>query len=157
MQTDTVDDSETGSVNIECELPQPPEKVWRVLTEPDLLAEWLLPNDMVPDPGHRFRLQAAEESAIDCEVIEVEPCRRLAYRWRRGDPDKPGALDSLVTFELDVTAAGGTRLRVTHSGLPVGLQPRRGEVVAMLGAGAVRRRNRGFDGLCDGGILQWAA
>jgi uncharacterized protein YndB with AHSA1/START domain len=104
----------------ECELPDPPEKVWKALTTPELLSRWLLPNDIQPEVGNRFRLQPEAGGAIQCEVLAAEHCRLLRYSWRgpadeldaRGEP-----LDSVVTFELTRTPAGGTRLRVVHEGL----------------------------------------
>jgi uncharacterized protein YndB with AHSA1/START domain len=98
--SDLHDSDET--VIVECELPEPPEKVWRALTEPELVAEWLAPD---------------EGGAIDCEVIESQPNRLLRYSWRdHGDDEPDSAVDSIVTFELSRTPAGGTRLRIIHTG-----------------------------------------
>jgi uncharacterized protein YndB with AHSA1/START domain len=91
------------TVVVECDLPEPPEKVWRALTEPELVAEWLTPDD---------------DAAIECEVIEAQPNRLVRYSWRdAGEPgsDDDGSLDSIVTFELARTAAGGTHLRIIHT------------------------------------------
>lgn len=85
------------SVIVECELPDPPEKVWRALTEPDLVTEWL--NDDAPGP-------------IEREVVLEEPHRLLRYAWRDGSD-----VESLVTFELERTSSGGTSLRVVHTGI----------------------------------------
>ena len=84
------------SVVVECDLPDPPEKVWRALTEPELVAAWLLPGD---------------PQSVDCKVIESKPYRLLRYAWSDG-----GDVDSVVTFELHRTAEQGTRLRVVHTG-----------------------------------------
>jgi uncharacterized protein YndB with AHSA1/START domain len=90
------------TVVVECDLPEPPEKVWRALTEPELVAEWL-----APDEGR----------AIDCELIESRPNRLLRYSWRdRGDDEADNGVDSIVTFELSRTPADGTRLRIIHTG-----------------------------------------
>jgi uncharacterized protein YndB with AHSA1/START domain len=75
----------------ECDLPDAPEKVWRALTEPELLAKWL------PD-------------AVGSEVLAADPPRLLRYRWRTAQDDR----DSCVTFELTGTEEGGTHLRVDH-------------------------------------------
>lgn len=113
----------TDSLAFECELPDPPEKVWRALTEPRLLAAWLMPNDIEPEIGSRFAF-AGPDARIDCEILEAEPGRRLRYSWRerpktqdasRQEPlDSP--MDSIVTFTLDRTTTGGTRLRIVHDG-----------------------------------------
>lgn len=104
---------------VTCDLPEPPEKVWRALTVPELLAAWLLPNDIEPVAGSQFQLRQTPDAApIECEVLEAEPCRLLRYSWReREGPDRRrsgGGLDSTVTFELTRTGAGGTHLRIVH-------------------------------------------
>ena len=74
------------SVLIERELPHPPEKVWRALTQSALIEEWLMKNDFEPVVGRRFTLRMAPRphwnGVTDCEVLEVEPYRRLAYSWK---------------------------------------------------------------------------
>lgn len=105
------------SVVTECDLPHPPEKVWRALTVPELLGAWLMPNDIRPIEGERFALtdDGSAGDRIDCEVLEAEPCRRLRYSWRDGEArDKD--LTSVVTFELSRAREGGTHLRIVHSG-----------------------------------------
>jgi uncharacterized protein YndB with AHSA1/START domain len=98
----------TRSVVVEREVPHPPEKIWRALTQPHLIEEWLMKGDFKPVVGHRFDL-GAEWGAVGCEVLEVEPHRTLSYTW--GDHD----LESVVTWTL--TPAGtGTRLRMEQTG-----------------------------------------
>lgn len=46
--------AETQSISLEYDLPHPPTKVWRALTEPELLKAWLMVNDMRPLVGHSF-------------------------------------------------------------------------------------------------------
>ncbi|CCV07089.1 Activator of Hsp90 ATPase 1 family protein (fragment) [Mesorhizobium metallidurans STM 2683] len=77
----------TDSLAFECELPDPPEKVWRALTEPRLLAAWLMPNDIEPEIGSRFAF-AGPDARIDCEILEAEPGRLLRYSWR--ERPRPG-------------------------------------------------------------------
>jgi uncharacterized protein YndB with AHSA1/START domain len=101
-------DAETRSVVLERELPWPPEKLWRALTQPHLLAEWLMKTDFAPSVGHRFGFRA-DWGGVDCEVLAVEPPTTLAYTW--GDHD----LKSVVTWTLTPTGAG-TRLRMEQSG-----------------------------------------
>ena len=90
------------------ELPHPVEKVWRAITLPELVAEWLLPGDFRAEPGHVFTFDASV-GAIACEVLEAEPPRRLVYSWRALD------LDSTVTIEL-APQNGGTRLTLSQTG-----------------------------------------
>jgi uncharacterized protein YndB with AHSA1/START domain len=113
----------TQSIVVEYELPRPPEKVWRALTEPALLAAWLMENDIRPVVGHRFTLRAQPmpgwDGVVHCEVLEVEPHRRLRYSWRGGSDQLEGyggRLDTTVTFTLTPTASGGTLLRLEHDG-----------------------------------------
>lgn len=113
-------------VIVECELTEPPEKVWKALTVPELLAKWLLPNDIRPEVGAHFRLLPRKDGAgsIECQVLEAERNRRLRLSWREVD-DESGAdvhcriVRSIVTFELSETAVGGTYLRLVHEGFEV--------------------------------------
>jgi uncharacterized protein YndB with AHSA1/START domain len=104
--TDT--SAETLSVVLEREIPHPPEKIWRALTQPHLIAEWLMKNDFKPQVDHKFSL-TAEWGSVDCQVLEVEPNRTLAYTW--GD----SRLSSIVTWTLS-PAGAGTRLRMEQTG-----------------------------------------
>ena len=104
----------------ECELPDAPDKVWKALTVPKLLAAWL------PD-------------AVDSEILAAEPNRLLRYRWPAKDEDRDArgqTLESVVTFELTGTPAGGTHLRVVHrvtgTSNIVALKPRRRAPVAAM-------------------------
>jgi uncharacterized protein YndB with AHSA1/START domain len=100
--------TETLSVVVEREIAYPPEKIWRALTQPELIAEWLMKNDFKPAVGHRFDLRA-DWGAVDCEVVTVEPNRTLSYTW------VALGLDSVVTWTLTPTSTG-TRLRMEQSG-----------------------------------------
>jgi uncharacterized protein YndB with AHSA1/START domain len=100
--------TETRSVIVEREIAHPPEKIWRALTQPHLIEEWLMKNDFKPVVDHRFNL-GAEWGVLDCQVLEVEPNKTLAYTWNGL------GLESTVTWTL--TAAGaGTRLRMEQIG-----------------------------------------
>jgi uncharacterized protein YndB with AHSA1/START domain len=98
----------TRYVILEQELAHPPEKIWRALTQPHLIAEWLMTNDFAPVVGRRFDFRAAWGS-IACEVLDIQTGKALSYRW-----DAMG-LESVVTWTLTPTA-GGTRLRIEQSG-----------------------------------------
>lgn len=121
-------------LSFECELAEPPEKVWRALTEPDLLAAWLMPNDIRPEVGSRFGF-TGPGAPIECEVLDSEPGKLLRYSWRErpgaNDADRLPAFDSVVTFMLERTVSGGTHLRIVHDGFVAAAQP----LVAIAGAG----------------------
>ena len=96
------------SVVVERELAHSPDKVWRALTQPQLLEEWLMKNDFKPLVDHRFRLRA-DWGAVDCRVLAVEPDKTLSYTWAAY------GLGTVVSWTL--TPAGtGTRLRMDQSG-----------------------------------------
>jgi uncharacterized protein YndB with AHSA1/START domain len=102
--------SDKLSVVIERDLPYPPEKVWRALTQPLLLAQWLMKNDFEPQVGHRFNFRA-DWGVVDAEVLASEPDKTLSYTWNSM------GLKSVVTWTL-APAGGGTRLRMEQSGFP---------------------------------------
>jgi uncharacterized protein YndB with AHSA1/START domain len=104
---------ETKTLTIEREMPHAPEKIWRALTQPALIAEWLMKNDFQPVVGHKFKLRADPvpqwDGIIDCEVLIVEPERKLSYTW-----DTLG-IQTRVLWTLVATPAG-TLVRMEHSG-----------------------------------------
>lgn len=105
---------ETRTVIVEREIPHPPEKLWRALTQPHLIAEWLMAGDVAPVLGHHFRL-SSEWGGVDCEVLAVAPHETLSYRWNYAHDDPLYALASVVTFTLTPTEAG-TLLRMEQVG-----------------------------------------
>jgi uncharacterized protein YndB with AHSA1/START domain len=105
--------TETHSVVVERELPFAPEKIWRALTQPHLIEEWLMKNDFKPVVDHRFNLRA-DWGAVDCQVLAVEPNKTLSYTWNVTRDDMAG-LTSVVTWTLMPTNAG-THLRMEQSG-----------------------------------------
>jgi uncharacterized protein YndB with AHSA1/START domain len=109
---------ETQSISLEYELPYPPAKVWRALTEPKLLKAWLMENDIEPLAGRNFTFRSKPtpwwDGIVRCEVLASEPHRLLRYSWRSGTA--PSGLDTVVTWTLTPTPSGGTRLALEHSG-----------------------------------------
>ena len=102
-------------------LPHPPEKVWRALTEPELIARWLMPNDFKLAVGHRFTFQAPQPipqagfgGVGHSEVLAFEPEKMLRIAWRAA-PEDLSELDSTVTFTLEPEGQG-TRLFLEHTG-----------------------------------------
>jgi uncharacterized protein YndB with AHSA1/START domain len=113
----------TRSIIVEYEFTHPPEKVWRALTEAQLIEGWLMPNDFRPVVGHRFTFRTTPVGEWDgichCEVLLVEPFRRLSYTWRGGSVRRTGygaLLDTVVTWTLSRSPHGGTVLRLEHAG-----------------------------------------
>jgi uncharacterized protein YndB with AHSA1/START domain len=105
--------STTRSLVIEKELPHPPAKIWRALTEGTLIKEWMMDNDFQPVVGHKFSFRSTPmpnwNGVVDCEVLVVEPYKKLAYSW--------GSLggESAVVWTL-VATEGGTLVRMEQSG-----------------------------------------
>ncbi len=102
--------------------PYPPERVWVAITDPRAIAEWLMPNDFRAEVGHKFWFQtdpmACCEDHTECEVLEVDPPRRLSYTWVTvpKNPVKPSCEPMVVTWTL--TAEGeGTRLEFVQEHL----------------------------------------
>lgn len=112
-------DTETRTLVVERVMPHPPEKIWRALTQGALIEEWLLKNDFQPVVGHRFKLRNEPmpqwDGVIDCEVMSIEPHKRLVYSWNAL------GLESVVTFTL-TPARGGTLLRMEQAGFAQGAE-----------------------------------
>lgn len=102
-------------IHLQATFPHPPERVWRALTDPRAIAEWLMANDFEPRVGHRFRFRAKPQpgwdGTVDCEVTEVDPPRRLSYSWGNGANE----MLTQVTWTLEAVD-GGTRLTLDHTG-----------------------------------------
>ena len=107
--------AETLSVIVEREMPYPPEKIWRALTQSHLIEAWLMKNDFKPDEGRRFHL-SADWGSVDGRVRAVEPNRMLTYTWDTKD------LESVVTWTLTPTRTG-TLLRMEQTGFRPDQQP----------------------------------
>ena len=106
--------SQSESISFEFDLQHPPEKVWRALTDPVLLAEWLLPvvgHKLEPGAAFTFTAppQPGWDGTVSCRFVEIEARRKLSWTWVVGD------IDTVVTFTLTPTASG-TRLSLVQSG-----------------------------------------
>lgn len=106
--------SQTETLSFEFDFQHTPDKVWRALTDPALLAEWLLPVvDLDLEPGATFSFKAPPQpgwdGTVSCRCLEVEEQRKLSYTWVVGD------MDTVVTFTLTPTEQG-TRLSLLHTG-----------------------------------------
>lgn len=107
--------AETRTVVVEREFAHPPEKLWRALTQPHMIAEWLMQNDFAPVVGHRFNLHGEWGGVLDCEVLVVEPNETLSYTWNYPHDDAAFNLKSTVTLTLTPTD-NGTHLRMEQTG-----------------------------------------
>lgn len=113
---DTTPRAQTESISFEFDLHHSPEKVWRALTDPALLAEWLLPvvdRELELEPGAAFTFKTQPypgwDGTVNCRMLEVDPHRKISYTWT------VPFLDTVVTFTLTPTASG-TRLTLVQSG-----------------------------------------
>jgi uncharacterized protein YndB with AHSA1/START domain len=112
--TDNTARAQTDSIAYEFDLQHSPEKVWRALTDPSLLAEWLLPAvGLELEPGAAFTFQTQPhpgwDGTVNCRFLEIEPGKKLSYAWVVAE------MDTVVTFTLTPTSSG-TRLSLLHSG-----------------------------------------
>jgi uncharacterized protein YndB with AHSA1/START domain len=108
--------AQTATISFEFDLHHPPAKVWRALTDPDLLGEWLLPVtglDLTPGAAFSFKTQAFPgwDGTVTCQVVEIEAQKTLSYTWVVGEME----IDTVVTFTLTPTASG-TRLSLMQTG-----------------------------------------
>jgi uncharacterized protein YndB with AHSA1/START domain len=112
---DTTAPSQTEAIAFAFDLPHAPTKVWRALTDPVLLTEWLLPvMDFHLETGAVFTFNAQPQPGwdgiVNCRILVAEPHTKLSYTWTVGD-----SLDTVVTFTLTPTDAG-THVLLVQSG-----------------------------------------
>jgi uncharacterized protein YndB with AHSA1/START domain len=102
-----------------------PEAVWDAITKPEWTEKYGYGGQADYDlrPGGHYRGIASEEMramgapevAVDGEVIEVDPPYRLVQTWRMAmDPEMAAEGFTRVTYEIEETKGGSTRLTVTH-------------------------------------------
>ncbi|MDQ4489117.1 SRPBCC domain-containing protein [Sinomonas sp. ASV486] len=124
--TDTIDAASAENpteVRVVDFLAEPPAAVWRALTTPELLAEWLMPNDFAPVVGHRFHFSTEPipptrfSGVIACEVLELREPELLVISW--ADDSEENDMATTVTFRLEAHD-GGTRLTVVQAGYRAG-------------------------------------
>lgn len=113
----------TEKITVDYVLAASVAKVWRALTEPELLATWLMKNDIAPVAGHRFQFRSQPmgdwNGIVDCEVVEVIPESKLVYTWNGGSAKNDGyghKMETTVTWTLEPASDGGTLLKMVHDG-----------------------------------------
>lgn len=84
------------------------DTVWRMLTEPQALAQWLAPGSIKLRVGGRVHIDFEDSGRrIESVVRRLDPPSLIEYSWSSGDePDRP------LSWELD-PAGNGTRLTLT--------------------------------------------
>ncbi len=111
-----------SDIRIVRDYPHPPAKVWRALTDPDLIPRWTATGaggrteGFTPTVGTKFRFIAKPKpgwnGVVDCEVLEVSEPSLLRYSWAGGDGG--GDLTEVV-YRVE-PQAGGTRFTYEHTG-----------------------------------------
>ncbi len=111
---ETTAPSQTETISFEFDLKHSPKKVWRALTDPALLAEWLLPVielKLEPGAAFMFKTQAYPgwDGTVNCRILEIDEPNKLSYAWT------VPFLDTVVTFTLRPTESG-THMTLVQSG-----------------------------------------
>jgi uncharacterized protein YndB with AHSA1/START domain len=118
------------AVRIERILPAPPEQVFQAFLDPELLRQWIAPQDLdidriAVDPRVDGRLevwhsqQGVSTGKFEGRFLKIDPPRELVYRWAfvGTEPEKGEFYDTLVEVSLQARPDGHTQLRVVHSRL----------------------------------------
>src|ERR1700710_2737083 len=101
--------------------PHAPEMVWDYLTRPELMSQWLMPNNFEPVIGHDFQFNTKPIPGLNldgifyCRVMEIVPFKKLSYSWRGGPGNGQTSFDTVVNWAL-VPKDGGTELQLVHRG-----------------------------------------
>jgi uncharacterized protein YndB with AHSA1/START domain len=103
-----------ADIDITACYPYPIARVWRALTSREALAVWLMANDFVPEPGHRFTFTTRPAPGFDgivhCRVLEIDAPARMVWSWRGGP------VDTTVTFTLTAQGPERTGIRLHQTG-----------------------------------------
>jgi uncharacterized protein YndB with AHSA1/START domain len=111
--------TETYTIRIDQFLPYTTAQVWKALTDPTLIAKWLMPSDFQLEVGQHFTFSTPPIPPVQfggvvyCEVLDFEVERRLRYSWV--DRGEDNGLNSVVTWRL-VPEDDGTHLYMEHEG-----------------------------------------
>jgi uncharacterized protein YndB with AHSA1/START domain len=118
-------------IHLERIIPAPPERVYRAWLDPELVARWMNPGSMVVSRvevdervGGHYRIWHADGSGselggFDCELTELVPGERIAFRWGFVGPERRDGpvFDSLMTITLSEAPGGATHLTLVHERL----------------------------------------
>lgn len=100
---------------------QPPVEVWEYLTQAELIAVWLMPNNFQLIPGHEFQFRINPIPGLEldgifyCKVIEIIPLKKLSYSWKGGPGNGIFNMDTVCEWRLE-PHGNGTKLSLKHSG-----------------------------------------
>ena len=102
-------------IHFERTYPHPIEKVWRAISDPAIVAQWLMPTTLVAEVGHRFTFTTKPypgfDGTVHCEVITADAPHELAYSWSGGNLE-----NTTVRFRLEQLNDEETFLRFEHTG-----------------------------------------
>jgi uncharacterized protein YndB with AHSA1/START domain len=104
-----------ADIDVTMTYPFPADRVWAALTSSEALSAWFMPNNFKPEVGHCFTFRARPfralgfDGTVRCEVLELDPPKRMVWSWAGG------SIDTTVTFTLEETA-DGTCLRMHQAG-----------------------------------------
>jgi uncharacterized protein YndB with AHSA1/START domain len=110
-----------NEIRNEWEYAQSPKEVWKYLTEPDLIALWLMPNNFKPIAGSWFQFTVKPIPSLDldgifnCKIIEIDPFQKLIYSWQGGPGNGSVTLDTVVEWALEKHGTG-TKLYLKQTG-----------------------------------------
>ncbi|QHC26188.1 SRPBCC family protein [Streptomyces sp. GS7] len=116
-----VPDDDPTTIRVAHFLAHPPGKVWRALTEPELIAQWLMPGDFRLEVGHCYEMRTPPRpnsnfsGTVIAEVEAFEPEKMLRLRWRDADEGQGNLADWTITWTLEPEGRG-TRLFLVHEG-----------------------------------------
>lgn len=103
-----------ADVALDFQLSSPIDKVWKALTDADILAKWIWNNDFEPVVGWKFQFRAEPnewwDGIVDGEVLEVEEPYTLTYTWAsQGET-------TTITWTLKEGTDGTTHLHFEQTG-----------------------------------------
>jgi uncharacterized protein YndB with AHSA1/START domain len=97
--------STPATIRVDQFVAAPPAKVWRVLTEPDLMRLWWAEGDVAAVAGHQFALDMPGYGKQPCKVLEVDPPHRFVYTFTSA---------WTLSWRLE-PEGGGTRVFLEHN------------------------------------------
>ncbi|WP_024806056.1 SRPBCC domain-containing protein [Nocardia sp. BMG51109] len=119
MTEDLTSEDLTG-IELDHFYPHPPQKVWRALTTPGLMAQWMMePTGFEPVVGTVFRMRGTPMPSVGfsgdirCEVLEATSPERLSISWNDANADRETGW--VVTWQLRPEGTG-TRMLLSHTG-----------------------------------------